>query len=142
MPSEAIDACLHEGEEIFTCQQCGECCKGYGGTYVSRADIEAIAAYIGVDPARFKKKYCTQSGDRLLLIQQESGFCIFSKDKICSIHPVKPEMCRAWPFIRSVRVDPDNWEKMASMCPGICKGVPVDVVQRCVEAMLGNCDQV
>ena len=136
MPSDPAEACMYKGEAIFTCRQCGECCKGYGGTYVSRADVEAIAAYIGVEPELVEKKYCTQSGDRLVLVQQESDFCIFWKDKICSIHPVKPEMCRAWPYIKSVLVDPENWEKMASMCPGIRKGVPADVVKKCVEAML------
>ena len=135
MPSEAKAVCMYQGEQIFSCQQCGDCCNGYGGTYVSRADIEAIAAYIGKDPGQFVKKYCSKSGDRLVLAQQESGFCIFWKERICSIHPVKPRMCRAWPFIENLLVDPDNWEKMASMCPGIRKGVPAEVVKKCVKAM-------
>ena len=138
MPSETCEACMYRGEAIFSCKQCGDCCKGYGGTYVSRTDVEAIAAYIGMDPARFEEKYCTTSGDRLVLVQQESGFCSFWKDRICTIHPVKPSMCREWPFIRSVLVDAGNWEKMASMCPGIRRGVPAEVVRKCVETMLTN----
>ena len=51
MPSEAIAACVYRGEALFACRQCGECCKGYGGTYVSRIDVDAISAYLGVDPA-------------------------------------------------------------------------------------------
>ena len=140
MPSEMSAACMYQGEAIFTCRQCGDCCKGYGGTYVSRADVEAIAAYVGMDPARFEETSCTPSGNRLLLVQQASGFCIFWKDKICTIHPVKPRMCREWPYIRSVIVEPDNWEKMASMCPGIRKGVPAEVVRKCVAAMRGTTD--
>jgi len=138
MPSDVGDACMYRGEKIFTCQQCGECCKGYGGTYVSPADVEAIAAYINVDPAHVEERYCTRSGDRLVLVQQESGFCIFWKDRICSIHPVKPKMCRAWPYIHNLLVDPTNWEKMASMCPGIRKGVPAEVVRKCVESILDS----
>ncbi len=138
MPSEATEACMYRGEEIFSCKQCGDCCKGYGGTYVSQTDVEAIAAYIGTEPERFAERYCTKSGDRLVLVQQESGFCIFWKDRMCGIHPVKPKMCKAWPFIRNLIVDPDNWENMASMCPGIRKGVPAEVVQKCVENMLGS----
>jgi Fe-S-cluster containining protein len=136
MPSETGEACMYRGEAIFSCRQCGDCCQGYGGTYVSRADVAAIAAYIGMDADRFEKTYCTASGDGSVLVQQENGFCIFWKDRVCSIHAVKPRMCREWPFIRSVLVDPDNWEKMASMCPGIRKGVPPDVVKKCVETML------
>ena len=138
MRSEVSMACLYRGEEIFSCKQCGDCCKGYGGTYVSRSDVEAIAAYIGVDPEQFVERYCTQSGDRLLLAQHESGFCIFWKDKMCSIHPVKPKMCKTWPFIRNLLADPENWEKMASMCPGMRKGVPLGVVKKCVKSMLGS----
>ena len=136
MPSEKQNACLYQGEAIFSCTQCGECCKGYGGTYVSREDAAAIAGFIGMDAGQFTEKYCTRSGDRLLLTQQESGFCVFWKDKTCSIHAVKPGMCKAWPFIRSVAVDPENWEKMATMCPGMRKGVPAEAVRKCVAAML------
>ena len=138
MPSDAPKPCLYRGEEIFSCQQCGECCKGYGGTYVSQFDVDAIAAYIGTDPEQFVERCCTQSGNRLLLAQQESGFCIFWKDRMCGIHPVKPKMCKTWPFIKSLLADPENWEKMASMCPGIRKGVPPEVVKKCAEAILGG----
>ena len=138
MPSETCEACMYRGEPIFSCRQCGDCCKGYGGNYVNRADVEAIAAYVGVDPDRFEKERCTRSADRLVLVQQANGFCIFWEDGICSIHPVKPRMCREWPFIKSVLTDPDNWEKMASVCPGMRKGVPAGVVKRCVETMRKN----
>ena len=138
MPSETNGPCMYRGEEIFSCRQCGDCCNGYGGTYVSRGDVEAIAAYIGIDPEQFAERFCSKSGDRLVLAQQENSFCIFWKERICSIHPVKPKMCRAWPFIESLLVDPENWEKMASMCPGIRQGVPAEVVQKCVKAMLAE----
>ncbi|MBW2612323.1 MAG: YkgJ family cysteine cluster protein [Deltaproteobacteria bacterium] len=136
MPCDSAAVCVYRGENIFSCKQCGDCCKGYGGTYVSRAEIESIATYIGMDPERFEKKYCTMSGGRMVLSQQESGFCVFWCDRMCDIHPVKPRMCREWPFIRSLLVDPDNWQKMASMCPGIRKEVPAEVVQECVKSML------
>ncbi|MCG6910966.1 MAG: YkgJ family cysteine cluster protein [Deltaproteobacteria bacterium] len=138
MPFEKEASCVYRGESIFTCVQCGECCRGYGGTYVSREEMRAIAAYIGEDIRGFEKKYCDDSGGKAVLSQQENGFCIFWRDRMCGIHPVKPRMCREWPFIRSLLCDPSNWEKMASMCPGIRKGVPADVVKKCVEAMLEN----
>ena len=134
MPSDHEDVCTYRGVEIFTCQQCGDCCRGYGGTYVDREDMRTIAAYIGEDPDRFEEKYCSNSGRKRVLAQQENGFCIFWREPMCGIHPVKPRMCREWPFIRNLLVDPANWEKMASMCPGIRKGVPADVILKCVRA--------
>ncbi len=32
--------------EIFDCKKCGDCCKGYGGTFVTEQDIKAISAYL------------------------------------------------------------------------------------------------
>jgi len=46
--------------DIFVCKKCGDCCKGFGGTYVTANDIEKIAAYINTDPKKFV------SGFRLL----------------------------------------------------------------------------
>ena len=140
MPSETNEVCMYQGEEIFSCQQCGDCCKGYGGTYISSADMRAIADHIGMAPEQFEKKFCDQSGGRLLLAQQENGFCVFWRDKMCGIHPVKPKMCREWPFIRSVFKEPSNWKKMASMCPGIREEVPPEVVKACVQSKLDDSD--
>ena len=134
MPSDHDAACAVGGEAIFTCRQCGDCCRGYGGTYISREEMRSIAEYVGEDPDRFEEKYCVDSGGRAVLAQQENGFCVFWRERMCAIHPVKPGMCRAWPFIRSLLVDPGNWEKMASVCPGMRKGVPADVILRCVRA--------
>jgi uncharacterized protein len=104
--------------EPFTCIQCGECCKGYGGTYVSAPEIFAIARYLGISEAQCLRQYCTLSGQRAILAQGSDGYCIFFKHN-CSIHPVKPRMCRNWPYIESLLVDIGNWHIMADSCPGM-----------------------
>ena len=105
-------------EEIFSCSMCGQCCRGYGGTYVTEEEVEAIAGYIGVGQSLFLETYCRWSAQKPLLAQKEDGYCIFWKEK-CTIHPVKPRMCRSWPFIRAVLIDPGNWYAMAGTCPGM-----------------------
>ena len=104
--------------QLFDCTLCGDCCKGYGGTYLEAADIDAIARFIGISARRLLAQYTRISGGRRLLVQGKSGYCIFW-DRVCTIHPVKPHMCRQWPFIRSILVDVDNWRAMASICPGM-----------------------
>ena len=32
-------------DDLFRCTLCGDCCRGYGGTYVRRDDIAAIARF-------------------------------------------------------------------------------------------------
>ncbi|GBC59322.1 hypothetical protein DENIS_0261 [Desulfonema ishimotonii] len=136
MSSDRVDT-----SQVFVCKQCGECCKGYGGTYVTAGDIEAIARHIGADPEIFVGEYCQMSGRRPVLAQGEDGYCIFRKEKLCSIHPVKPRMCRAWPFIESVLKDVGNWRLMASACPGILTDVPDELILRCVRQELADAEK-
>jgi Fe-S-cluster containining protein len=105
-------------QHLFECTRCGDCCKGYGGTYLTTSEISAISSFIGVGEAEFKRRYCVLSGRRPVLAQGADGYCIFY-DEGCGIHPVKPRMCREWPFIRSLLVDIANWRIMATMCPGM-----------------------
>lgn len=119
-------------ETIFECIQCGECCNGFGGTYVTPANIAAIADFIGADPDTFVRDYCRMSGSRPVLAQGPDGYCIFFRDRLCSIHPVKPRMCRAWPYIESVLKDPANWRMMAGSCPGMRTDVSDACILRCV----------
>ena len=120
---------------LFDCRQCGDCCRGYGGTYVSEEDIRRIAAYIGEDPARFIERYCQMSGRRPVLAQAANGYCVFW-DKLCTIHPVKPRMCRRWPFIDAVLVDIQNWKSMGASCPGIRTDLPDDVVREEISPLI------
>lgn len=116
---------------IFNCTQCGDCCKGYGGTYLSKTDIVRIADYIGMSPDAFMTTHCRMSGGKPLLAQKNDGYCAFW-DRLCTIHPVKPRMCRQWPYIKSVLKAVENWRAMASMCPGMDADAPAEAVKQCV----------
>ncbi len=130
MPSDRIGP-----QDLFECRRCGDCCKGFGGTYLTGEDIETISHYIGSKPKKFIARYCSLSGTKPVLAQRSDGYCIFW-DNICTIHPVKPRMCRRWPFIESILVDAENWLIMADSCPGIHADVPVDAVQKYVKKKL------
>jgi hypothetical protein len=132
MNSDSFDS-----RNIFVCQQCGQCCNGYGGTYVTEDDIQHISAYIHTDVTSFIQTYCRISGGKPLLVQAENGFCVFY-DQNCSIHPVKPLMCRAWPFIPGVLKDPSNWFAMANSCPGMNRDVSTETVLACVTAEINK----
>ncbi|MCU0563720.1 MAG: YkgJ family cysteine cluster protein [Desulfobacterales bacterium] len=127
-------------DRLFHCTRCGECCRGFGGTYVSDADMGAIAELVGCPPEDFARRYCRTSGGRPLLAQRDDGYCIFY-DGGCTIHPVKPRMCRRWPFIESVRTDPLNWSIMAGSCPGMRTDVALERVRECVRRVLEGEDK-
>ena len=121
--------------DLFTCRRCGECCKGYGGTYITENEIDNICRYLGLERNTFIERYCQVSGDRPVIAQGANRYCIFW-DKLCIIHAVKPRMCRNWPFIESILVDPRNWQAMAASCPGMRAGVSDDQIQRCVSEFI------
>ena len=121
-------------DDIFECRQCGDCCNGFGGTYVTKQDIINISNYINVDPEKFIDEYCDKSGSRVVLTLGKDGYCIFfDKTKQCTIHPVKPYMCKAWPFIQAVITHPENWNTMSNSCPGMKKNIPYKDLQKIVK---------
>ena len=124
-------------EGLFACTQCGDCCKGYGGTYLSEADIEAISRYLEVPADRLIGYYTRKSGGRRLIAQGDNGYCIFW-DEVCTIHPVKPKMCRQWPFIPGILVDVGNWRAMAASCPGMDVDAPDQKILDCVKKALAH----
>jgi len=130
MSSDSLDS-----DELFECRQCGRCCQGYGGTYVTDDDIERIARFIDSDPQKFVDQFCSLSGHRPLLAQKEDGYCIFW-DQLCTIHPVKPLMCRKWPFLESILIDSANWLIMAHSCPGIQPEVDAGKLEKLVKQMI------
>lgn len=132
MPSNIIDS-----EALFQCKQCGKCCKGYGGTYLNKNDIERISRHINADPAKFVEQFCNLSGKQPLLAQRKDKYCIFW-DQICTIHTVKPLMCRKWPFLESILVDPANWRIMSDSCPGIQTEVDPETLMRFVRLMISH----
>ncbi|WP_022668199.1 YkgJ family cysteine cluster protein [Desulfospira joergensenii] len=128
-----MDSKYQNPEDIFDCKLCGECCRGFGGTYVTDHDRVSIARFIQADPDNFINDYCDMAGSRPVLTQGEDGRCIFfDPEKQCTIHPVKPYMCRAWPFILTLIKNPENWNAMAGSCPGMKKDIPAQDLIRIV----------
>jgi len=127
-------------EALFVCEQCGECCRGFGGTYVTARDLSRISAYTGISETILLESYCEPSGKKIVLGRKPDGYCVFW-DRICTIHPVKPRMCRAWPFIEGVLRVPGNWRIMADACPGIRAESPESAVIACVREQLAELDR-
>ncbi|BBO81674.1 YkgJ family cysteine cluster protein [Desulfosarcina ovata] len=119
-------------EELFCCTLCGDCCKGFGGTYLTERDIDAIARFLKIGKDELVRGYTQRSGSKRVIAQGDNGYCIFW-DKVCTIHPVKPWMCRQWPFIPGVLADVNNWRAMAASCPGMNTALDDRQILACVK---------
>ncbi len=67
----------------------------------------------------------------------DSGVCVFL-DEVCTIHEVKPRMCKIWPFLESMLVDPANWAGVQSVCPGIRGDAKQEDLAECVRHVLAE----
>ena len=108
------DAEKLEVPSSFSCQCCGNCCRGPGDVVLLDGESEAVAALLGLDVPRFTADYTRLTADRraLSLAERPDGACIFLlPDNTCCIQDAKPRQCRAFPYLwRSAR--------LANMCAG------------------------
>lgn len=81
------------------CQRCTACCRWPGQVRVSLAEITRIATFLEQDETDFVQQYTRLQHDRrgLALQEQPDGACVFLKDQLCVIQPVKPQQCRDFP---------------------------------------------
>ncbi len=117
----------YEGGLAFECQQSGNCCSGEPGyVWVTKAEIRAIARYLGRTDDWLSKEHLRRVALRYSLTEQPDGDCIFLARKdggtYCKINEVKPTQCRTWPFWRCNLESPDDWNMAAQKCPGMNRG--------------------
>jgi len=112
----------------FECQPgCTACCEQQGFVYLTAADSERIAAYLGMSVEDFERRYVYRTRQlRRLRVPRESQ-CFFLKGGGCSIHAVKPVQCRAFPFWPELVESRRAWHQAAQYCPGIEKGELVQI---------------
>lgn len=83
----------------YQCDRCTACCKWPGDVRVEDDEIEAIAAFVGMETQAFIDQYTRLRTNRsgLSLIEKENHECIMLEGNACRINPVKPEQCRGFP---------------------------------------------
>jgi Fe-S-cluster containining protein len=104
---------------VFQCRQCGDCCAGRGGIFVKPREVEEMAALLGLPVVEFCRRYveASEMGPRLTT---ENGVCVFLLEgKLCRVHPVKPFICRQWPFLPALLGDSEELAQAKGACPGI-----------------------
>jgi Fe-S-cluster containining protein len=130
----------------FTCSQCGNCCTGGPGfVWVTKTEIERLAAFLQITPEETVEQYCRKIDGRISLneVRHSQGAydCVFLKDipasrgsaggktdrvtqtkRGCSIYPVRPLQCRTWPFWPENLSNKKIWDNTAKKCHGMNQG--------------------
>ncbi len=114
----------HDGLR-FKCTGCGDCCTGAEGfVWVNQAEINAMAAQLGLEVDDFESRYTRYIGIRRSLVEYSNGDCAFfdNKTRKCQVYKQRPRQCRTWPFWKSNLHTPQSWDVMCETCPGAGKG--------------------
>lgn len=139
-----ISKTLENGIE-FSCQMCGDCCKGFneGEVYLYEEDILRLAKHLNmVDKEglkKFAKKYVKVINDTFFW--RETGasrgktykfktlsfvftgndeHCHFLDDNNrCTVHTARPFQCRCFPFWKMMVTSRKNVIEYAKKCPGL-----------------------
>ena len=106
------------------CEACGgHCCTGETGyIWVKYEEIEAMASFSTLSIEEFATRYLRKVKHRYSLIEKQLApdnfACIFFDEtkKRCSIYPVRPSQCRAFPFWEQFK---NNEDEVRKECPGI-----------------------
>ena len=121
----------------FRCIGCGRCCTGDPGyVWVSKSEIEALAAAIGVDVPTFEQEFIRRVGNRHSLVEFPNGDCVFfdNQARQCTVYLDRPKQCRTWPFWESNVSTSEDWSETCRACPGSGQGPSVPMEQ--IEAHL------
>jgi len=96
----------------FKCVRCGACCEWEGPVRIDSAEIERIAAFLGMDVEKFIANHTVLAEDRrsLSLMESPDGSCAFyeRESKSCRINAVKPRQCSSFPAFWSF----PGWERL------------------------------
>ncbi len=103
---------------VFSCRQCGECCRGERGILVTPAELTAMAAYLGLTPNDFAARYLVNTAMGAQLASR-NGACVMQEGSLCLVHPVKPRICRQWPYLAALMNHGDEFEAAKEACPGL-----------------------
>lgn len=118
----------------FECLACGRCCAGpeEGYVWLTDAEVEAIAAFLGLTEKEMRTRYVRRVGRRQSLVERKpTRDCVFLRKHpdghgTCDIYSVRPTQCRTWPFWATNLADPNCWAEAGDRCPGINRGELID----------------
>lgn len=128
-------------ETGFRCQECGECCQGEDNSVVAfpeeirriqrATDLDWLEAVAPPEEGEWDRKGCFHTLEWRL--RKENYACRFYQDGRCSIYPVRPMLCRTYPFYL------DEGRLMHSECQGLGGKIGREEANELAESLLKRC---
>lgn len=88
-----------EVEEQIDCRQCANCCR-VATAKVAERDIERLAKFLRIKPARVLADFVVPSEDegQVLRRERKTG-CVFLSGNECTVYEARPESCQRFPNV-------------------------------------------
>lgn len=83
------------------CGQCGLCCRTCTPINLTPQDITNISSFLNMSITDFHIKYVETDGETFYFKYTKP--CVFLYENKCSIYPVRPLVCKAYPYSESTR---------------------------------------
>jgi Fe-S-cluster containining protein len=85
-------------EERIDCTACANCCR-VATARITRRDVDKMARFLRIAPARFLAEYTDEMQDEGLILKRTATGCIFLSGNECTIYEARPHTCEAFPHL-------------------------------------------
>ncbi len=86
-------------EEQIDCTQCANCCR-VASISINERDIERLARYLRLTPAKFIAAYTAESEDEGIVLRRDhASGCVFLSGNECTVYDARPETCQRFPHM-------------------------------------------
>ena len=87
---------------------------------LNEAEAGKAAAFLDLDEAAFRNLYLEPGNPPWDIGLNQAGYCLFRQPGgSCLIHPVKPAVCRLWPFLPPLMARESAFKEAGRACPGL-----------------------
>lgn len=99
---------------MFECQRCGLCCTtSMGGIVVRHGDTVTLAKALTMDWKTFEQAHTVfREDERRLPVP-----CKFYENRGCSVYESRPQVCRQFPFNKSIEIKGKRFLTICGDCP-------------------------
>ena len=86
-------------EEQIDCTQCANCCR-VASAKVAERDVERLAKYLRIKPARVMADYVVESEEEGLVLRRDKKTgCVFLSGNECTVYDARPESRQRFPHV-------------------------------------------
>ncbi len=110
----------------FRCQRCGACGRWPGAGRLFTADVERLAAALGLDTDAFAEHFCWLGPNRvhLVLAERTDGTCVVLDGVECRVDVARPIQGRGFPM--------HGWREGCLAAPALPPTGPPHVQRTCL----------